>query len=308
MECRGGQFWSKAGKISRRQPSHSKPSESKERDNMDLTRERVEDLYQKVSAEYNVTPLAVDQGWVYQPNGWGLVEMLAIAKHLPSNGVFVDLGTGMGIAPRFAKMLGAHVTTIDSLAAGGNAIDNARAAGIIGYSCDIELDPFPIESGSVDCVFFGDVIEHLHNSPRPVLNEIFRILKPGGVCICATPNAVRLTVRVKVLMGFTNWANIREYFDEKMHFGHHHEYTIDEVKFVFEKTGFELSELVLYENNLRDVKISGMNELKTQSRNRASTRPEPVLIAIAKMSLLSLTNLFPHLRSNMLLVSRKPAL
>ena len=232
--------------------------------------------------------------------------MLEIAKHLPANGVFVDIGTGMGIAPRFAKMLGAHAITLDSSASGGGALDNVKAAGVVGYFCDVEHEALPIDSGTADVVLFGDVIEHMQNSPKPVLSEIFRILKPGGICLCSTPNAVRLTVRLKVLMGYTNWANIQEFFNEKSHFGHHHEYTTDEIKFVFEKTGFEFCELVLYESHLREVKISTMSELKTQGRSRAWERSEPVFITIPKMVLLSLTEVFPRLRSNMLLVARKP--
>lgn len=273
---------------------------------IDITRERVEDLYHNVSAEYNTTSLATEEGYVYRPNEWGLIEMLAIAKHLPSDGAFVDIGTGMGIAPRFAKTLGAHVITLDSLASGGVALDNVKAAGIVGCFCDVESEPLPIEGGSVDCVFFGDVIEHLRDSPKPVLTEIFRILKPGGICICTTLNAVRLTVRLKVLMGFSNWANIHEYFDEKAHFGHHHEYTIEELKFVFERAGFGVSDFVLYENNLREVKISAMSDVKTQTRSRARNRSESVLATTSRRVLVSLTDLFPQLRGSMLLVAQKP--
>lgn len=233
--------------------------------------------------------------------------MLAITRHLPINGVLVDIGTGSGIAPRFAMALGAQVITLDSYAsAGASAIENARAAGMTGHFCDVEREPFPIESGVADCVFFGDVIEHLHNSPRPVLYEILRVLKPNGVCICVTPNAVRLTVRLKLLMGLSNWADIHEFLDEKMHFGHHHEYTVDDLKFVFKNAGFDLCEFVLHESNLREVKLSSMRELGTQNRSRTQSRQEPLLISIAKYLPLFLTYMFPRLRSSMLIVARKP--
>jgi ubiquinone/menaquinone biosynthesis C-methylase UbiE len=275
---------------------------------MDIAKARVEGLYHKVAVEYNLTPLSVDQGWVYRPSKWGLIEMLAIARHMPPNGVFVDIGTGCGIAPRFAQALGAQVTTIDSYSASGaSAMDNVKAVGIVGHFCDVERESLPIESGTADCVFFGDVIEHLQNSPKRVLCEIFRVLKPNGICISATPNATRLTVRLKVLMGLTNWPNIRDFFDEKMHAGHHHEYTIDEFKFAFEKTGFDVCDFVLFEENLRMVKISNMSQLATHDRSRKQVQSEPVFITIPKYFLLSLCRLFPRLRGNMLLVARKPA-
>ena len=83
-------------------------------------------------------------------------------------------------------------------------------------------------------------------------------------------------------MGFSNWADIHEFLDEKMHFGHHHEYTVDDLKFVFKNAGFDLCEFVLHERNLREVKLSTMRQLGTQNRSRTQSRREPLLLSIAK--------------------------
>lgn len=274
---------------------------------MNLNEKEIHQLYLEVSREYNKTPLAVKDGWIYYPNDFGLLEMKALVKHLPKDGMLVDIGTGMGIAPRFAHKLGARVVTVDSLpAAGPSAIENVRMAGIEGHFCEVGRERIPVESGIADCVFFADVIEHLIHSPKPVLEEIFRLLKPGGVCISTTPNACRLTARLKVMMGYSNWANIHEYFDREFHSGHHHEYTIDEFKVVFEKTGFDVTEFVLYEDNLRNVKLESMQDIKTQDRSRIKSETEPVIATVSKKVLLALTALRPQLRSNMLLVAQKP--
>jgi SAM-dependent methyltransferase len=47
-------------------------------------------------------------------------------------------------------------------------------------------DAIPFESETAACVSLFDVIEHLNN-PIGVLNEISRVLKPGGHFICVTP-------------------------------------------------------------------------------------------------------------------------
>ncbi len=47
--------------------------------------------------------------------------------------------------------------------------------------------PLPFESESFDTVLSFQVIEHIRD-PRPYLAEIERVLKPGGIFICATPD------------------------------------------------------------------------------------------------------------------------
>lgn len=276
--------------------------------NMRLSAREIEDIYLSVAREYNLTPLAVTDGYVYKPSQPDLRVINAIAKYLPDTGGSVlDIGTGMGIAARCSRRFGARVISVDSLAASGTAaIENVKLAGVDAFSCDVEREKLPAESNSIDCVVFTDVIEHLIHSPKPVLMEIFRVLKPGGVCIATTPNAMRLTVRLRVLFGFTNWANIHQYFDDINHYGHHHEYTIDEFKWVFERIGFRLDDFILEENSLRSVPVSRMDDIKTQNRSQTKAVDEPLAMSALKKMLLLLTTMVPTLRSGMLLCAVKP--
>lgn len=50
------------------------------------------------------------------------------------------------------------------------------------------LEDCGIEANSLDAIHLGDLIEHVR-SPRALLDEIFRILQPGGVVSIVTPNA-----------------------------------------------------------------------------------------------------------------------
>jgi len=267
-------------------------------------------LYALVSSEFNQTPLATRDGFVHRTTSLGLRQMQMLARHLPPDGLLVDVGTGSGIAPRFARMLGCRAISVDSTDASGmSALENVRLAGVEGYACDILRDPLPVRSATADCVFFGDVIEHLIHSPKPALLEIFRVLKPGGVCIATTPNATRLTVRLKLLLGYSNWPSIRDYFHEPGHYGHHHEYTPSDLRFAFEETGFAVESLELHEESLRAVPIRALSEMATHARFKEmnQSKPEPLAFRIGKIPLIVLTNLFPNLRSTMLLVARKPA-
>jgi SAM-dependent methyltransferase len=268
----------------------------------------IESIYKTVVDEYNVTPLAVRDGWVHRPSRWTLIHMRAIAKYLPPGGILVDIGTGCGIGARFALRLGARVISIDSCeAAGSSALENIRLAGAEGYPCDILRDPLPVETGTADCILFSDVIEHMIHSPKSALLEMKRVLKPGGVCIASTPNATRLTVRLKVLLGYSNWPNLREYFHEKGHWGHHHEYTISDFRFAFEETGFVIESLRLYEENLRGTRILKMKEMENRNRSKVQRESEPLKFRMAKAPLVALTEMLPTLRSSMILIARKSA-
>jgi LmbE family N-acetylglucosaminyl deacetylase len=56
--------------------------------------------------------------------------------------------------------------------------------------CDIANEPLPIEDASVDYVFSEDFLEHLQPDRRvAVMNEIHRVLVPGGVMEHYVPNA-----------------------------------------------------------------------------------------------------------------------
>lgn len=52
----------------------------------------------------------------------------------------------------------------------------------------------PLESQSVDLFFTGECIEHVENTDA-FLDEIYRVLKPGGVLILTTPNPEPLLYR-----------------------------------------------------------------------------------------------------------------
>jgi len=46
----------------------------------------------------------------------------------------------------------------------------------------------PTEAESYDLVMLNDVIEHLHDSPRELLNDLIILIKPGGYLLITVPN------------------------------------------------------------------------------------------------------------------------
>ena len=66
----------------------------------------------------------------------------------------------------------------------GMDIDPASHADIIH---DLNVYPYPIAENSFDHVYATHIIEHL-DDPKKFLQEIYRILKPGGRAFLATPH------------------------------------------------------------------------------------------------------------------------
>jgi len=266
-------------------------------------------LYRETCDEYNRSLLAVKGGFSHEPNDFTLLQLQEVVKRLPpTGGVFLDIGTGSGIVPRAIHKLGVRSITVDWPATGSeDAVGNARDAGVEGYYGQVGHDPLPVSDASVDCVLLADVIEHLLHSPKPVLADILRVLKPGGVCIATTPNALRLTVRLKVLFGYSNWPLVFDYYDSAFHSGHHHEYAIDEFRGVFKRAGFVEAAFLLREARLGRTRISRVGEIRTRSRVCASVAGGVApLFGILSSALAIISGVVPRLRSEMLIVSRKP--
>jgi 2-polyprenyl-3-methyl-5-hydroxy-6-metoxy-1,4-benzoquinol methylase len=94
--------------------------------------------------------------------------------------------------------------------------------------------PFDVK---FDFVFFSEVIEHLPIPGYLVLRRLLKVLRPGGVLICTTPNLYRLRNVVYMALG----RPIFDYFqypDEDTALLHVLEYSRDHLDWQFKKAGF----------------------------------------------------------------------
>jgi 2-polyprenyl-6-hydroxyphenyl methylase/3-demethylubiquinone-9 3-methyltransferase len=113
----------------------------------------------------------------------------------------LDLGCGGGFMAEALASRGAKAIGVDpsepAIEAGRQ---HAKAAGLdIDYRVGTgEAIPAPNES--LDCVVVVDVFEHV-TDPIVVLEEIHRVLKPGGLLLFDTLNRTRLAAFVFVFLG-----------------------------------------------------------------------------------------------------------
>jgi SAM-dependent methyltransferase len=84
----------------------------------------------------------------------------------------------------------------------------------------MDVQQIPFESNTWDMVIANHVLEHVQNDEQ-ALNEIFRVLKPGGIAIIQVPLSLYLseTIEVSDVREDSNYEEITGQFDHKRLYG-----------------------------------------------------------------------------------------
>ncbi|MBF0625488.1 MAG: methyltransferase domain-containing protein [Magnetococcales bacterium] len=117
----------------------------------------------------------------------------------PRGLTLLDLGAGHGdLIALFQQEWGVEATALDF------HIERFHLKDVPIHQGDLNRGPLPFAAASFDLVTASEVLEHLEN-PRALLREAARVLKPGGIAIFTTPNALNLKSRLRFLLsGFFN--------------------------------------------------------------------------------------------------------
>lgn len=144
-------------------------------------------------------------------------------------------------------------------------------------------DGVSFQRGCFRMLLLLDVLEHLHNSPRGLLNQLLEYVAPGGYLLASVPNLVNIRKRLYVFVGKSNLPHFDEYYWHPDPWrGHIREYTREDLRRLTRHLG------------LRIVELRGCHYML--SRLPALLRPLYQVV----------TALFPAWRDTWLLLAQKP--
>jgi len=208
----------------------------------------------------------------------------------PPPAYVADLGTGMAALPAVLREVGYEAVGVDDYSDPWHESDVVNR--LTQYSRDrgFVLKRSSIEAFVPDRPLNGvslvDVIEHLHDSPRRLLNRVGEFLAPGGVLLVVMPSSVNLRKRIAIARGRTCYPPLDEFLNASGPWrGHVREYTPGEGADLLRMTGFEVLEMSQFDAILYD---------RLRSR-------------IARTLFLGLSSIWPNLKDSFLVVGRRPS-
>lgn len=124
---------------------------------------------------------------------------------LPSNKeILLDVGCGDGdfifmAKDKFKECYGVDVSSQRIQQAKKRSNEMTEGATLHFHKCDVD-EGLPFSSSFFDVVSCIAVLEHVFNPPN-LVEEIHRILKPGGIFLVQVPNIAWIPYRTKLLFG-----------------------------------------------------------------------------------------------------------
>ncbi len=154
------------------------------------------------------------------------------------NGSLLDLGGGTNTANLVLARLGMRVVVVDifeqywnsHFASGGMAqlrrlFDEEHVTLVDGDILNFDYRGH-FANSPFDVIASFNCFEHLHHSPKPMLDDCLTLLKPGGKVVFSTPNSVNIYKRIKVLLGRTNHPQFDHfYYHGNPWYGHVREFS-----------------------------------------------------------------------------------
>lgn len=187
----------------------------------------------------------VNRNW--QDYRFVLRHLAPVLGTLPAGREYLDIGAGAGVIPLVLAKAGLPVTVMDTWSEYADSYDNQMGTyqqfmdrfarhGVRWIEHNALNPPLPLPSSSFDMISMFHVLEHLA-SPRTVMQEIYRLLRPNGVLILTLPNVTNLRNRLRLLAGRSpHTHDIRDWFSDAF-FGHYREMTIPELRSVLPSLG-----------------------------------------------------------------------
>ncbi|OHA78499.1 MAG: hypothetical protein A2V96_02645 [Candidatus Yonathbacteria bacterium RBG_16_43_6] len=178
----------------------------------------------------------------YSPSGERVRRVVQILGNDIKGKKILDIGCGNGTMGKALKEKGAIVFGTDI---SRNAVEKAAHVLDKAFVLDVDGGDLSVIDSDYDAIIVSEVIEHLFESKKFLLNVKSR-MKKDSVLILTTPNFLMWTNRIKMFFGKFEYTETG-FLDE----GHIHFFTYDSLKKLLSLTGFKIEK----ENHIIHPKI-----------------------------------------------------
>ena len=141
-----------------------------------------------------------------------------VMHYLEPGSKILDFGSGPCDKTGVLQSLGYECSAYDDLQDHWHLIEGNREK-ICSFARKLNInfrladnDILPFQMNYFDMLMMHDVLEHLHDSPRNLLNNLLALVKPEGLLFVTVPNAVNIRKRIRVVLGKTNLPNFDHYY------------------------------------------------------------------------------------------------
>lgn len=171
-----------------------------------------------------------------------------VKRFLPKGGRILDLGCGSLSKTALLTLLGYEMHGADDYQDPWHLRDNSLKklkgfAKNFGITLTVQNITHRLNypENYFDACMINDVIEHLHETPRNLLNNAGLLVREGGYLFVTMPNAVNLRKRLSVMMGKSNYPAVEMlYHCIGPWRGHVREYTLVEQEYILRTSGFAI--------------------------------------------------------------------
>ena len=214
----------------------------------------------------------------------------AIARLVDKTSNILDFGAGSCDKAAILSLLGYSVDAYDDLMDDWYNWNNNKEE-ILKFADTLGITYYYPKEGhqnipnnkKYDVIILNNVIEHIHDSPRYILNSLIELLKPEGYLVIAVPNAANLRKRISIIFGKTNYPSFSSFYWSPNNWrGHIREY----VK----------NDLVLLNNYIT------FDTVQLNSHHYHLER----LSKVARLFFIIICKLFPGFRESWLYIGKKP--
>lgn len=230
----------------------------------------------------------------------------SVARHLPRGAKILDFGSGPCDKTAVLQAMGYECYAYDDLSDAWHVKPGVRekitsfaqSAGVQ-FSLAVPGIGLPYRKEYFDMVILNDVMEHLHDSPKELLNDLLELVTPMGLMLITVPNAGNIRKRLALLSGGTNYPQYDYfYWNAGQWRGHVREYVKEDLIRLSEYLDLEVLELRGCDRMLtrvprpwRRIYVTATNAMKglkdtwtLVARKRLGWKPQRELPAGMKLS------------------------